>query len=115
MKEKIAKLITRYPFLKWATNRFVLVTLFFAFWLLFFDTYAFIDHKQINNEIEKLEKNRDYYKEEILNDEQAIKKLHRMEDVEKYAREKYYMKRENEDIYIIDIENENASESDSKN
>jgi len=113
MKEKIADLITKYPFLKWATNRFVLVTLFFVSWLLFFDTYAFYDHSEINKEISKLEKNLDYYKDEISKDEQAIKKLHRMEDVEKYAREKYYMKRENEDIYIIDIEN--VSESDSKN
>lgn len=112
MKEKIAKWSKKYPFLKWATNRFVLVTLFFMAWLLFFDTYAFIDHKEINEEINKLEKNRDYYKDEILKDEQAIKRLHRMEEVEKYAREKYYMKRENEDIYIIDVET--ASESDSK-
>lgn len=112
MKLKIAQLITKYPFLKWATNRFVLVTLFFIAWLLFFDTYAFLDHKDINDEISKLEENRDYYKDEILKDEQTIKKLHRMEEVEKYAREKYYMKRENEDIYIIDIET--VSESDSK-
>ena len=112
MKKILTALTKRYPFLKWITNRFVLVTLFFAVWLLFFDTYAFIDHKEINEEIEKLEENRDYYKEEILKDEQAIKKLHRLETVEKYAREKYYMKRENEDIYIIDIET--VSESDSK-
>lgn len=86
------------------TNRFVLVTVFFVIWLFFFDTYAFFDHLKINGEIQKLEENRDYYKDEILKDEQTIKKLHRMEEVEKYAREKYYMKRENEDIYIIDME-----------
>ena len=112
MKKKLAKLKAKYPFLKWVTNRFVLVTLFFVTWLLFFDTYAFLDHRQLNNEIEKLEQNREYYKDEILKDEQTIKNLHRMEEVEKYAREKYYMKRENEDIYIIDIET--VSESDSK-
>lgn len=112
MKKTIAKLITKYPFLKFATNRFVLVTLFFVSWLLFFDTYAFIDHTEINEEIDKLETNKQYYKNEISKDEKSIKKLQGMEDVEKYAREKYYMKRENEDIYIIDIEN--ASESDSK-
>ena len=112
MKKILAKIKAKYPFLKWITNRFVLVTLFFITWLLFFDTYAFLDYKAINEEISKLEENRDYYKDEILKDEQTIKKLHRMEEVEKYAREKYYMKRENEDIYIIDIET--VSESDSK-
>lgn len=112
MKNNLTKLKAKYPFLKWVTNRFVLVTLFFVTWLLFFDTYAFLDHRHLNKEIEKLEENRDYYNDEILKDEQTIKKLHRMEEVEKYAREKYYMKRDNEDIYIIDIEE--ASESDSK-
>ncbi|RRJ92796.1 septum formation initiator family protein [Paenimyroides tangerinum] len=112
MKKIITKLTSKYPFLKWMTNRFILVTVFFVTWLFFFDTYAFFDHLKINEEIQKLEENRDYYKDEILKDEQTIKKLHRMEEVEKYAREKYYMKRENEDIYIIDIET--VSESDSK-
>ncbi|HLV50974.1 MAG TPA: septum formation initiator family protein [Flavobacterium sp.] len=106
MKKKIDALLLRYPFLKWATNRFVLVTLFFILWLLFFDTYAFYDHQTIDKEIDKLEENRDYYQTEINSDDKNIQKLHRQEEVERYAREKYYMKRENEDIYIIDSDKE---------
>ncbi|UUV21579.1 FtsB family cell division protein [Paenimyroides aestuarii] len=110
MKQKIAALLVKYPFLKWATNRFVLVTLFFIVWLLFFDTYAFYDHQTIDNEIEKLEENRDYFQAEINSDDKNIKKLYRQEEVERYAREKYYMKRENEDIYIIDSDKEYPTE-----
>ncbi|WCM42953.1 septum formation initiator family protein [Flavobacterium sp. CBA20B-1] len=110
MKQKFAALLVKYPFLKWATNRFVLVTLFFIVWLLFFDTYAFYDHQTIDNEIEKLEENRDYFKAEINSDDKNIKKLYRQEEVERYAREKYYMKRENEDIYIIDSDKEYPTE-----
>lgn len=110
MKQKFAALLVKYPFLKWATNRFVLVTLFFIVWLLFFDTYAFYDHQTIDNEIEKLEENRDYFQSEINSDDKNIKKLYRQEEVERYAREKYYMKRENEDIYIIDSDKEYPTE-----
>ncbi|WKW46557.1 septum formation initiator family protein [Myroides sp. JBRI-B21084] len=106
MKQQIAALLVKYPFLKWVTNRFVLVSLFFIIWLLFFDTYAFFDHRAINKEIEKLENNRDYYQSEIKSDSKNIKKMYRKEEVERYAREKYYMKRENEDIYIIDTDKE---------
>lgn len=111
MKEKIAALLVKYPFLKWATNRFVLVTLFFIVWLLFFDTYAFYDHRLIDKEINKLEENRDYYQSEINSDDKNIKKLYHQEEVEKYAREKYYMKRENEDIYIIDSDKKYPDEN----
>lgn len=111
MKKQYSELLLKYPFLKWLTNRFVIATLFFIIWLLFFDTYAYFDHRIINEEIQKLEDNRDYYQSEIDSDDKNIRKLYRKEEVERYAREKYYMKRENEDIYIIDsdkvYENEN--------
>lgn len=110
MKEKVAALLVKYPFLKWATNRFILATLFFIVWLLFFDTYAYYDHLTIDKEIHKLEDNSNYYKTEINSDDKNIKKLYRSEEVERYAREKYYMKRENEDIYIIDSDKEYTSE-----
>ena len=102
MKRRFDELLRKYPFFKWLTNRFVLATLFFVIWLLFFDTYAWFDHRAINKEIKKLEDNKDYYQAEIDSDDKNIRKLYRKEEVERYAREKYYMKRENEDIYIID-------------
>lgn len=111
MKAKIDALLIKYPFLKWIANRFVLVTLFFILWLLFFDTYAFYDHRLIDKEINKLEENKDYYQQEIKSDDKNIQKLHRKEEVERYARQKYYMKRENEDIYIIDSDREYSTEN----
>lgn len=110
MKKRLDELLIKYPFLKWATNRFVIATLFFIIWLLFFDTYAFFDHRAIDNEINDLENKREYYQTEIINDDKNIRKLYRKEEIEKYAREKYYMKRENEDIYIIDSDKEYTDE-----
>ena len=111
MKNNVSTFLLKYPFLKWATNRFVLVSLFFIVWLLFFDTYAFYDHRIIDKEIDKLEENKSYYQGEIATDDKNIIKLYRNEEVERYAREKYYMKRENEDIYIIDSDKEYQEET----
>ncbi len=74
--------------------------------MLFLDNYSYLDHQVLNKEIEELEDNKTYYKEEIAKDLEQIKKLKSSNEIEKYAREKYYMKRENEDIYIIEFEND---------
>lgn len=110
MKKNIEILLTKYSFLKWATNRFVLVTLFFIIWMLFFDTYAYFDHRDIDSEISELEDRKAYYQREIDKDKKNIQKLNRKEEMERYAREKYYMKHENEDIFIIDNDKEYNNE-----
>ena len=51
-----------------------------------------------------LENEKQYYQKEIEKDKKAIKELSTDEGIEKLAREKYYMKKDNEDIYIIEYE-----------
>ena len=101
---KLKNLITKYPFLKFLANRYVLVLIFFAVWLLFLDNYSYFDHRILDQQIEDLEDNAAYYKEEIKKDQENIKQLKNPEQIEKYAREKYYMKKDSEDIYIIEFE-----------
>lgn len=72
--------------------------------MLFLDNYSYFDHRILNNQIEELEDNKTYYQEEIKKDEAQIKQLKNPDQVEKYAREKYYMKKDSEDIYIIEFE-----------
>ena len=52
-----------------------------------------------------------YYQEEIKKDQEQIKQLKNPEQIEKYAREKYFMKKDSEDIYIIDIEEDREKDS----
>jgi cell division protein DivIC len=85
-------------------NKYVIVLLFFVIWLLFLDNYSYLDHRILNNEINELEDNKTYYKEEIAKDNDQIKKLKNPAQIEKYAREKYYMKKDSEDIYIVEFE-----------
>ena len=110
MLKKIKALRNKYPFLKILGNRYFLVTLFFIVWMLFLDNYSYLDHRVLNQQIEELESNRKYYKEEITSDSTKIKKLQNPDMIEKYAREKYYMKKDSEDIYIIEFEDDLESE-----
>ena len=95
---------SRYPVLKFLGNRYVLVLLFFAVWMIFLDNYSYFEQRVLDKEIQELEDNKQYYIHEIKKDSTAIKQLNNPDQTEKYAREKYYMKRENEDIYIIEFE-----------
>lgn len=60
--KKIKAILERYPFLKFLGNRYVLVLLFFIIWMLFLDNYSYLDHRILNNEIDELEDNINYYK-----------------------------------------------------
>jgi cell division protein DivIC len=109
---KLKNLIAKYPFLKMIANRYILVLIFFAIWMLFLDNYSYLEHRVLNQEIDEIEDNIDYYKSEIKKDSANIKHLKNNDRVEKFAREKYYMKRENEDIYIIEYEDEKKADKD---
>jgi cell division protein DivIC len=89
---------------KFLSNKYIWSLLFFVVWMLFLDNYSYFDHRVLNNQIEELEDNKSYYQDEIKKDEAQIKQLKNPDHVEKYAREKYYMKKDSEDIYIIEFE-----------
>lgn len=85
------------------------VLLFFLVWMIFLDNYSYFDHQFLDEQIEELEDNKTYYQEEIAKDQKQIKELHNPQQIEKYAREKYFMKKDSEDIYIIEFENDSLS------
>jgi cell division protein FtsB len=93
------------PYLK---NKYVWVLLFFVVWMLFLDNYSQLEHRVLDKEIQDLEANKKYYQDEIRKDQHNINLLKDPNQVEKYAREKYYMKRKNEDIYVIDLDSSNT-------
>jgi cell division protein FtsB len=111
MKKWYNNLIANYPFLKFLGSRYTLVTAFFLVWMIFLDNYSYFDHQILNKQIDELEDNKKYYQDEIGKDEKSIKNLKNPGQIEKYAREKYYMKRDSEDIYIIDIEEDRIKDS----
>ena len=92
------------PIVKFLSNRYVLIAIVFLVWMTFFDENSFINHNELNNEINKLNKSNDYFKEEIDHDKKIIKNLENPDSLERFAREEYRMKKKNEDIYIIEFD-----------
>ena len=86
------------------SNKYIWVLLFFSTWMVFLDNYSYFDHRILDKQIQELEDNKTYYQEEISKDIENIKRLKDPNHIEKYAREKYYMKKDNEDIYLIEFE-----------
>jgi len=82
-------------------NIFLVVTVIFIVWMLFFDANSWLIHRELSKEIEALNTKKEFYEREIKSDTKEIKKLQTPQGIEKYARENYNMKKENEDIYII--------------
>ena len=103
-----------YPILKILGNRYVIVLCFFTIWMLFLDNTSYMEHRVLNQQLDELEDNKKYYQEEIKKDEENIKLLKNTDQIEKYAREKYYMKRDSEDVYIIEFEEDSLKEEQSK-
>ena len=92
------------PFVKFITNIYVIIISIFVVWMVFFDENSFLNHREFDKEIEKLNREKDYYKSEIEQDKELIKKLKNKEDLEKFAREQYKMKKEDEEIYLIEYD-----------
>lgn len=113
MKNKFKTLIENYPFLKFLGNKYVIVLVFFTIWMLFLDNTSYLVHRELDKQIQELEDNKTYYQQEISKDKKSIEKLKDPNQIEHYAREKYFMKRDSEDIYIIDYEEDDLRKKDS--
>ncbi len=92
------------PIVKFLSNRYIIIIILFLIWMLFFDENSFLNHHELNKEIDKLEKSTDYYEKNIKKDKKDIKKLNDPDSLERFAREEYRMKKKDEDIYIIEFD-----------
>ena len=95
--QKIMKLI---PKIIW--NKYLNSTLLFIFWITFLDDYNLIHQNRIKNNLDKLKTQKEFYLSAIKSDSTELSKLKTdNKEQEKLAREKFLMKKENEDIFII--------------
>ncbi|MFV0248732.1 MAG: FtsB family cell division protein [Tenacibaculum sp.] len=82
-------------------NSYLIILIVFVIWMLFLDENSYLIHRELNKEIEELETWIEYHKQKIAKDRETIKNLKDSVALERYAREKYLMKKANEDLYII--------------
>ena len=87
--------------------KYLVISISFLIWMTFLDTNSLLIHAELNREIKKLKKKRDALNKEILDDKSLIEKLNNIDSLEHYAREEYNLKKENEDIFIIEFQSEN--------
>ena len=79
----------------------------FVVWMVFFDQESFIDQFRLSRTLKNLESQKIYYQEEIEKTRGAINVLETdTAHLEKYAREKYLMKKDNEEVFVIIEEEE---------
>lgn len=92
------------PIVKVITNKYVIILSIFIVWMVFFDENSMLNHREFNKEINKLKSEKKYYKTQIKQDKELINKLKNNEELEKFAREEYNMKKDNEEIYLIEYD-----------
>jgi cell division protein DivIC len=85
------------------TNKYLLAFVFLIVWVLFFDEMDYFTQKDRLRELDKLNLKKAYYKKEIETAQQELSDIkNNKEALEKFAREKYLMKKDGEDIFIIE-------------
>jgi len=100
---KMFEFIAKLPW--WFKNVYFLLSFTFFVWMIFFDRNNVLTSYKIENKLNTLIDQRDYYKIEIEKVNKLKEELFSTNaKKEKFAREKYLMKKDNEDIFII-VEN----------
>jgi cell division protein FtsB len=84
------------------TNKYILTGIAFAVWMMFFDRNDLILQLKRIHELNKLQESEKTMALQIDNTNKELKLLKtNPETLEKYAREKYLMKKDNEDLFIV--------------
>ena len=98
--DRIQDIIKKLP--KPLRNKYLILFLLFILWVVFIDDYNLINQSKIKNTVDDLKSQKEFYISEIKSDSTELHKLQNdPAEQEKFAREKFLMKKENEDIFII--------------
>ena len=101
---EIFKKIKNSKFFKIVSNLYILISVVFFIWIFFIDSNSILVNIKLNKEISELKERKDILENQIQMDRKIISNLQNPDSLEKYAREKLYMKKENEEIFIIEFE-----------
>jgi cell division protein FtsB len=83
-------------------NKYFLAVVFFAVWMMFFDKNDMISQYEYSSDVNKLQQEKDFYLKQTASVKKDLTELDsNLNTVEKFAREKYFMKKDNEDVFVI--------------
>lgn len=102
MEEKDNNVTRQRSLFRRLMNKYTMTFLVFLVWLAFFDRNNLVEKMQLHGKITTLKKEKDYYLQKIEDDNRKKQELLSNKDnLEKFAREQYLMKKPNEDIFVI--------------
>jgi cell division protein FtsB len=94
--------IKSHPYLKYLADKYVITLLAFVVWVFFFSENNLLSQRKLRKQLKEHKKEREYYRQEIEINKRAIYLLDNdLEHLERIAREKFLMKRDDEDIFIF--------------
>ena len=100
-----------YRFLNLIRNKYFIAGISFLAWMLFFDRNDLMSQYEYRTQLNKLKAEKEFYLRESA---KAVTDLNELSTdknkLEKFAREKYLMKKKNEDIFVIIPEAVNKAE-----
>lgn len=83
-------------------NKYFLATVAFALWMLFFDKNDMMSQYEYRSQANKLQEEKEYFEKETAQVKKDLNELNtNLNTAEKFAREKYFMKKDNEDVFVI--------------
>jgi len=84
-------------------NKYLVATILFFAWIVFFDENSIVSHNRNKRILKELTEQKDIYREQIKSDKQKLEDLNSgPENLEKFAREQFYMSKPDEDVFIVE-------------
>lgn len=102
----IAPIQSKYSFYKkYFLNKYTLGLFLILVWMIFLDSNSFLVIHDLNQDIDRYQKQVEYYRQEYEKNNGFYQKLmNNKNEREKYARENYFMKKQNEEIFILVVD-----------
>jgi cell division protein FtsB len=89
-------------FRKYINNPYFYTGFLFLIWIAFFDQNSLVEQYRLSKKLDDLESREEFYKQEIKKTSEIIKGFETDTALlEKFAREKYYMKKDKEEVFVI--------------
>lgn len=89
-------------FLKMVRKKYVVALIIFFAWIIFFDENSLVSHQKNRQRLNELTEQKEYYREQIIDDRQKLEDLNSgIADLEKFAREQYFMSKPDEDVFVV--------------
>ncbi len=99
------KKLLSHPLAKFLLNQYALTGLSFSLWMIFLDANNYFIHAELNQQIDALEADIEFYESTLERDRELLKQLNtNPEAFETYARENFGMHKEGETVTVIEFE-----------